>query len=129
MNLWPLCTANVSPTMSGTTIERRDQVRMIRLSPEASAAATLRSRWPSMNGPFLSDLILVLPDAYVCLTFSLGPAAHDVVVRRLLAARLVTLGRLSPWRLWMIALGTSLAAAVRMVDRIHRHPAHVRAFA
>src|SRR5689334_6175914 len=54
------------------------------------------------------------------LTLALGPPAYDVMVRRLLAARLVTLGRLSPRRLGMVALGAPLAAAVRMVDRIHR---------
>ena len=50
-------------------------------------------------------------EGHGCFALALGPAAHDVVVRRLLTACLVTLGRLSPWRLWMISLGTSLAAA------------------
>ena len=32
MNFFPLCTANVSPIMSGITVDRRDQVLMIFLS-------------------------------------------------------------------------------------------------
>src|SRR5262249_51634876 len=61
MNLWPLCTAKVSPIMSGTTIERRDQVRIILLSPAAIALSTFFCRWVSTKGPFFSDLGIAIP--------------------------------------------------------------------
>src|SRR5262249_18325375 len=40
MNLRPLCTANVKPTMSGVTVERRDQVLTTRFSPDSTMART-----------------------------------------------------------------------------------------
>src|ERR1039457_2195379 len=55
------------------------------------------------------------------------PAADDQIVRRLLLARLVSLGGLSPRRLGMVALGLALAAAVRMVKRVHRDSPHMAA--
>src|SRR5579863_10060682 len=69
------------------------------------------------------------PHRNLCLTLALRPPAHDIAVRRFLAARLVTLGRHSPRRLRMVALGSPLATAMRMVDRIHRHSAHMPALA
>src|SRR6266404_3741485 len=55
--------------------------------------------------------------------------AHDHAAGALVAAGLVTLGRRSP-RAHRVAAGSGLAfaAAVRMVDRIHRHAAHCRAY-
>ena len=35
MNFFPLCTASVCPTISGTTVERRDQVLMTFFSDAA----------------------------------------------------------------------------------------------
>src|SRR5713101_5556110 len=61
--------------------------------------------------------------------FTARPAAHDITIRRLLAARFVTLGRCAPRRLRMIPLGAPLAATVRMVHRIHRDAAHMAALA
>jgi hypothetical protein len=43
--------------MSGLIIERRDQVRMIRLSPLETAFSTFFFTCPSMNGPFFVDRI------------------------------------------------------------------------
>src|SRR5258708_35254113 len=57
------------------------------------------------------------------------PAADDQVVRRLLLARLVSLRRHPPRRLWMVSFRLALATAVRMIDRVHRDAAHVTALA
>jgi hypothetical protein len=51
--LRPSCTAMVWPTMSGMTVERRDQVLMTLRSPAAFMASTFSRRWSSTNGPFL----------------------------------------------------------------------------
>ena len=48
----PLCTAMVRPMKSGSTVERRDQVLIGRLSLPARAASTFFCRCPSTNGPF-----------------------------------------------------------------------------
>src|SRR5215471_3822208 len=54
------------------------------------------------------------------------PAADDVPIRGLLAPGLVAFGRHPPRRLRMIALGAPLAAAMRMVHRVHRDTTHMR---
>src|SRR2546426_1067189 len=51
----PLCTAIVSPTKSGTMVERLDQVLIGRLSFEPRAASTFFIRWWSTKGPFLIE--------------------------------------------------------------------------
>src|SRR6476619_6620191 len=53
------------------------------------------------------------------------PAAHDHALRALVLSRLVALGVLPPRR-DRIALGAglALAAAVRVIDRVHHHAAH-----
>src|SRR6185436_15446482 len=56
MNFLPLWTAIVWPTISGITVERRDQVLMTFLSVAWFMASTFSRRWTSMNGPFFSDL-------------------------------------------------------------------------
>src|SRR3954466_2508445 len=58
MNLRPLCTARVWPTISGTTVERRDQVLMTFLSPARFIVSTFSRSEVSTNGPFLSDLLI-----------------------------------------------------------------------
>src|SRR5215470_13821901 len=55
MNFLPLCTAIVWPTISGTIVERRDQVRSTFFSLREFIASTLACRWLSMNGPFLVE--------------------------------------------------------------------------
>src|SRR5262245_21786377 len=129
----PLCTAMVRPTMSGATIERRDQVLIGRLSPRAAAASTFFIRWRSMNGPFFSergtDDILLLCCGSASLQRSLLVAAtDDHAVGALVSARLVALGRRVPRadRVTTTA-GAAFAAAVRVVDRVHRDSAHSRA--
>src|SRR5690606_1437992 len=64
MNLRPLCTATVWPTISGTTVDRRDQVLMTRFSLSRFIASTFSRRCRSMNGPFLSDLPMVPLDYF-----------------------------------------------------------------
>src|SRR3984957_4099329 len=51
----PLCTAMVRPTMSGMTMERRDQVLIGRRSFFWLAVCTFLARCKSTNGPFLSE--------------------------------------------------------------------------
>src|SRR5262245_48634456 len=117
----PLWTAMVSPTKSGSTVERRDHVLIGRLSLVARAFSTLATRWWSANGPFLTERAMVT---------SLGAvtAAYDHARSPFVLARLVTL-RVLPPRAHRIALGAgaALAAAVRVIDWVHRHPAHGRA--
>src|SRR6266851_548087 len=56
-----------------------------------------------------------------------SPISHNHLLRALVPARLVAARRLAPGRYRIAAArGLALAAAVRMVDRIHRHAAHVR---
>jgi hypothetical protein len=45
MCVFPLCTAIVRPTKSGTMVERRDQVLIGRLSLVLRAFSTLAIRW------------------------------------------------------------------------------------
>src|SRR5579875_980312 len=119
----PLWTAIVRPTMSGTIIERRDQVLIGFLSLRAEATCTFFARCRSTKGPFLrergmSDL----------LSHFVPAALNDHAVRPLVVARLQALGVPAPRRHGMrIALpGFALAAAVRVIDRVHRKPAHRR---
>src|SRR5690606_3308011 len=108
----PLWTAMVRPTNSGSTVERRDQVLIGRLSLELTAASTFLSRWASTNGPFLTERA-------ICIDYPLFLAAalDDHVVRPLVATSLVALGRLAPRR-HRVAVAAG-AAAVRVIDRVH----------
>ena len=58
MNFFPLCTAIVWPTISGTTVDRRDQVLMTFFSLARFIASTFSSSGVSTNGPFFSDLLI-----------------------------------------------------------------------
>ena len=53
MNFFPLCTASVCPTISGITVERRDQVLMTFFSPPRFITSIFSSSGVSTNGPFL----------------------------------------------------------------------------
>src|SRR5262249_16238262 len=55
MNFRPLCTANVSPIISGVMVERRDHVLMMRFSPDSTIARTFLERCSSTKGPFLIE--------------------------------------------------------------------------
>src|SRR5580704_11928136 len=55
MNFFPLCTAMVCPIISGTIVERRDQVFTTFFSFRVFSPSTFSRRWPSTNGPFFSE--------------------------------------------------------------------------
>src|SRR5215813_13797151 len=55
MNFFPLCTAMVWPIISGTIVERRDHVFTTFFSLRVFSPSTFSRRWPSTNGPFLSE--------------------------------------------------------------------------
>src|SRR5712675_2585082 len=55
MNFLPLCTAMVCPTISGTTVDRRDQVRRTFFSLREFIPSTRDIRKPSTNAPFLVE--------------------------------------------------------------------------
>src|SRR5512132_473671 len=119
MNLRPLCTAIVCPTMSGTMVERRDQVLITFRSRVEFRSATFFARWSSTNGPFLIDRAISL-----CLRLA---AADDERIRPFVVPRLLPLLLPAPGRSGMTAtVRLSFAATRRMVDRIHRHAPNVR---
>ena len=71
----------------------------------------------STNGPFLSERLIATSSV----------SLNDELVRPLAVARLVSLGRQAPRRHRMPAAGgLAFAAAERVIDRVHRHAAHVR---
>src|SRR5579862_3772894 len=122
----PLCTAMVSPTISGTTIERRDQVLIGLRSFLADAICTFLARCRSTNGPFFSErgMCDALRSADAVLA-----ALDDHVVRALVVTGLQALGVLAPrrHRVRVALAGLAFATAVRVVDRVHGESAHRRA--
>jgi len=60
MNFLPLCTAIVTPTISGMMVERRDQVLITFLSLTGSHRQNLLRRGESMNGPFLRERLMTI---------------------------------------------------------------------
>src|SRR5580692_6811356 len=121
----PLCTAMVRPTMSGTIIERRDQVLMGLRSLRAAATCTFLARCRSTNGPFFVERGICSSTHLVLATL------HDHVVRALVVAGLLALGVPAPrrHRVRVALAGLALTATVRVVDRVHRQSAHRRAHA
>src|SRR5665647_1422554 len=112
--------------MSGKTVEARDQVLIIFFWPAAFICSMRLMRRSSTNGPFFADLLkrcLPLP-ALAALA-----AADDELVRRLVVgARAVSQCGDAPRRDRMTTgRGLALAAAVWMVDGVHRRAAHGRA--
>src|ERR1039457_1446531 len=119
MNFFPLCTATVCPTNSGRMVDRRGQGRTTFFSLVAASTASLASRGVSVNGPFLTLLPLPLP--------LLSLSADDPLVGALVIARLGSASGLAPRRHRVpAARGLALAAAVRVIHRVHRHAAIVR---
>src|SRR5688572_10466709 len=55
MNLLPLCTANVCPTNSGSTVLARDHVLITRFSLREFMPWTRLSSASCTNGPFLTE--------------------------------------------------------------------------
>src|SRR5438309_8224000 len=95
MNLRPLCTAMVCPTMSGCTVERRDHVRNTFFSLRLFMSSMRDIRCTSMKGPFFVDLAMCYSFMWLLL---LRPAGDDELVCPLVVACLVPAGRLSPRR-------------------------------
>src|SRR5919205_380363 len=120
----PLWTAKVRPTKSGVMVERRDQVLIAggRAAPERTSS-TFFSRCLSMNGPFLTER--AMSSLYTAEVLLHAAVAHDHVRGALVLARLVAARRLAPGRHGVTAArGLALAAAVRVVYRVHRDAAH-----
>src|SRR3569623_156684 len=116
----PLCTAIVKPMKSGMIVERRDHVLIGFLSLVACAASTFFIRWASQNGPFFNERVM-------CYPLFLAAARDDHRSRALIATRLLALGLLAPRRHRMTTgSSATLAAAMRMVDRVHDHATHRR---
>src|SRR5687768_3079189 len=59
MNLFPLWTARVWPTNSGSTVQRRAQVFSTRLSPLRFMVSIFLTRDSTTNGPFLTERAMV----------------------------------------------------------------------
>src|SRR5712692_4358845 len=122
MNFFPLCTAMVCPTISGTIVERRDHVFTTFFSNRLLSSSIFFIRWSSTNGPFFTDR-----PKFPSSSLALAPL-HDKLVRLLVIARLIAPRRLAPRGHGMASSGgLALATAQRMIDRIHRHAAHGRA--
>src|SRR5580698_2617990 len=121
----PLCTAIVRPTMSGTIIERRDQVLIGLRSLRAAATCTFLARCRSTNGPFFVERGISSSTHLVL------AALHDHVVRALVVAGLLALGIPAPRgnRLRITLAGLALTTAVRVIDRVHGKSANRRTHA
>src|SRR5215469_9471948 len=110
----------VWPTMSGMMVERRDQVLMTFFSPLELRTSTFLSRCPSTNGPFFR-LRGMAPRPHLPPRAAGAAPAHDHRIGLLVAGAGAALG-LAPRRDRMAATrGLALAAAERVVDRVHRH--------
>src|SRR5688572_5497667 len=89
--------------------------------PEPCASSIFLSRWPSMNGPFLTLLAMV-----ACLSLRLA-MLDDHRVGTLVVACLGAFGELSPRRARVTsAARAALATAHRMIDGVLRYTAVVR---
>src|SRR5215212_964772 len=126
--LRPSWTAIVWPIMTGTIIERRDQVLITLWEPLSFSASTFFIRWPSTNGPFfrLRGICLLSP----CSALLAGTATtDDLGVAGLALATRAALG-LAP-RADRVATtrGLALATAVRVVDGVHHDTTDGRALA
>src|SRR3990170_2668918 len=118
----PLCTPNVRPTNCGRMVERRLQILMISLRPDARTLSAFFKMKPSTNGPFQTARVTLLSSSARLLLFR--SAADDVLIGRLVLARFRALCRLAPRRRPVLAaLG---APAVRVIDRVHGDRAHGR---
>src|SRR3972149_3363623 len=92
MNFLPLWTASVCPTISGITVDRRDQVLSTFFSNFLFMASMVLARNSSTKGPFLTDRAI---------DFSSPPAqlinpSHNHLVSPLVITGLESTRRLSP---------------------------------
>src|SRR3990167_2989488 len=137
----PLWTMNVCPTNSGTMTHARAQVLTGCFSPLSFCFSTLWKSLGSTKGPFFSDLpmvsrrqcrscegVLVLSDLQLSVA-DRAPPPDDHLVRGFVpVAGAAALGQLAG-RADRVppALGPAFAAAVGVVDGVHRRAADVRA--
>src|SRR3981081_4729222 len=99
-------------------VDARDHVLMTRFSRVEFIFSTFVMRWSATNVPFLSERPMLLA----------LPFPNDHLGGALVAARLFAHGHLAPRRRRRATRGrTRFAAAVRMVDGVHRDTAHRRA--
>src|SRR3990170_5189912 len=110
----PSYTAMVCPTISGSTVLRRDQVLITRRSRLLFSSRTFFRRCSSTNGPFFVERAI-----------GLLPPLHDELVAGLRFARLVAQRRLAPRadRSRHADGRAALTPAVGMTARVHRHTA------
>src|SRR3989440_8352304 len=126
--LRPSCTAIVCPSISGMIVERRDQVLMTFLEFRSFCTSTFLSRWSSMNGPFFRLRgILRLPSSAALAVRVAAP--DDQLVTGLLGLAGTAFGLALRVHRMATAGGLTLAAAVRVVDRVHRHAPDARPLA
>src|ERR1700722_7557395 len=114
----------VCPTMSGWMVERRDQVRTTFLSFAWFNTSILTIRCPSIKGPFFVDRAIQKPRYLPARYLLFALTAHDERIGPLIVAGLVGACRLSPGGHRMTSAGSlSLAAAMRVIHRVHRNAA------
>src|SRR5215831_4067277 len=107
----------VWPTISGTMVERRDQVFMTLRSLRRFISSTRRRSTGSTNAPFLMLRDMSLRP--------LLPAPHDELVGALVVARLLLAH--APRRARVPAAGgLPFAAAERVIHRVHGDAANRR---
>src|ERR1700686_825288 len=124
MKVFPLCTMKVCPTKSGVTIDRRAQVFTGFFTPEVFILSIFSRRCGATNGPFFKDLAINQK-------LFLSAVLHDEAIARLVfRARLESFRQLAPRTHRVMppaaTLRLTLAAAHRVIDRVHRHAAHMR---
>src|ERR1700758_3910071 len=111
--------------MSGMIVERRDQVLMTCFVFFSFCTSTFLSRWSSTNGPFFRLRgIYLTPGLLPVVLLAGAPASDDELVAQLVSVAGAALG-LAPRAHGVAAAGgLTLATAVRVVDRVHRHTAN-----
>src|SRR5690242_2589777 len=110
------------------TVERRDHVLMTFLEFRSFCASTFFRRWSSMNGPFFRLRGMSSLPSSAALTVRVA-APDDQLVAGLVGPAGTTLGLAVGVHRVPAAGGLALAAAVRVVDRVHRHTTDARALA
>src|SRR5437879_13841721 len=120
MNLLPLCTASVCPMKSGVMVLRRDQVLKTFFSFLSFRAVSFLSSDGSTYGPFFTERAITgSPSA-------LAAADDELRGRLLLMTGLAALGLAPRVGGGPAARALTLAAAQRMVHRVHGHAPHPR---
>src|SRR3978361_1776918 len=112
--------------MSGTIIERRDQVRMTFLVPFSFCTSTFFCRWSSTKGPFFRLRGMCQGSSALLAGTT---ATDDQLVAVLVGTAGAALGLAPRAHRVTTARGLALTTTVRVVDRVHGHTADGRALA